>query len=62
MLNAESVLVKDFDNWVNESKECNGVPDVDMIVEQHGLFRKQFVSAFNGATINRIDFKVLSQI
>ena len=46
-LKAVTVLVKDIDNWVNKIKEYDRVPDIDLIVEQHGLFKKRVMSAFN---------------
>ena len=52
---AVAVLVKDIDNWVVENKENDGLPDdIDMIVEQHGLFKKRIVSAFNDSTIRNL--------
>ena len=57
-----AVLVKDIDGWVNKNKEYDGIPDVDMIVEQHGNFKKRILTAFHETIFRGIDFKVLAQI
>ena len=62
MLKAVAVLENDIENWVTENREYEGLPDIAMIVEQHGLLKKRIVSAFSDATIWRIEFKVLTQI
>ena len=39
-----------------------GLPDLDLIVEQHSNFKKRILAAFNKATIRRVDFKTLAQV
>ena len=55
-------MIKDISTWASENKEKEGVPDVDLIAEQHRVFRKQIAILDNKANICLIELKVIRQI